>query len=495
MTTINAYDYGLREDASAATNTAAINAAVAALRRVTVRLGDANTFTPAIFHIPPGAYNIAEKSPTSRVGIDFSMLRVHGHIMLDCRGAVLITDSTLADKVVFDLLGSRWVSGFLPAIHTPHDPLLAPLTGIQFGRYHNDISAGEHHFTDVKVRGYFTRTCVHNFSAETCVFTSPMVMNYFDAADAHAWIQDGWTHWLPESDAKTSLTRDEGRSFLMNSFFGGFFRASGRSNGISMHLGRTRQHVFKNCYFVSSGLTTVEVAGEADGLRFPDSHFESIIQHCLRFTSIGGSTAFVAQGLSFHEVRANARASIFGIDPALSTVEIRDFDCSIHRFNSPLKQGVFEDASKVSILGGRIFLEKLTYWKTPAVFHGDLITPSSIDHYGERVFKDAPAAGRDTQAIKVANGAAAEIALPADSALLVITTPNANSAAALVWVRQNNSRIIVQSGRYATKNRTKLTGTTGEDKHTTIGVAGKTIHIENRMGGAREYCLSFLANG
>lgn len=205
-----------------------------------------NSFDVAV-HIPPGSYSVSSWNLTSLTGRSINIM---------AHGATLIGNA--AGKVVLDALGSRWTRTH--GLKVVNKAGIEPLCGIQIGPKGLE-TCGNNTFNDVDVIGNFSRAAFHNAGSETTQHFGCTYLNRSQAAGAYAYIGDGLTRFVPESEyATVTRTLNTAVSFTNNSHFGSQFRNEG--GGDAVFLAQTSGWLFDpTTYFLSFNGGAVRLYG------------------------------------------------------------------------------------------------------------------------------------------------------------------------------------------------------------------------------------------
>ena len=218
-------------------DTAAFNSMTAYIRTLLqASLGGQPIYNVNV-HIPPGSYSVSSWDLTALLGRS---------INIQAHGATLV--GRTAAKVVVDCTGSRWLR--FHGLKVVGINGTAPLCAIQIGPAGTE-TCGNNTFNDVECLGFFSRAAFCNLGSETTQHFGCTYLNRTQTAGVYAFIGDGLTQFVPQSDYVT-ITRTGGTavSFTNNGHYAAQIRNEG--GGDALFLANTSNWVFdQNTYFLS----------------------------------------------------------------------------------------------------------------------------------------------------------------------------------------------------------------------------------------------------
>ena len=363
-------------------DTAAFNALTARIRSLLqVGVGGDNLFNIDIL-IPPGTYSISSWDLTSLLG---RSINIHGY------GVSLL--GRTAGKVVVDALGSRWLR--FHGIKVIGATGTEPLTGIQIGPKGLE-TCGNNTFNDVECIGRFSRAAFHNSGSETTQHFGCTYLNRSEVAGAYAYIGDGITQFVPQSDYAV-VTRVSGNavSFTNNSHYGTQVRNEG--GGDAVFLSQTSGWLFDaTTYFLSFNGAAVRLYGtssyrnsnltlnglyETDQLNVPVPG-NTGIKYGIALDGDGSSTAI--DGLTIHTAQPLVTVSMF-----------HNVNASSYRLsNVSLKIQGFKNAVTWFSGGGTVSVHGVIETREAAKLNLDAVTSfSGIAHVNDFAAMGKPPSG------------------------------------------------------------------------------------------------------
>lgn len=235
---IDVRDFGAIGD-GIADDAPAINRAFQKLRDITRSIADVPISGRLLF--PSGIYRVSST-------IDMTYIRAVNTIV-EGQGSALLGQTE--GQPVVDALGSRWLE--IRDITIIGDSQAVPLLGLQIGRAKKGEVADDHVLRNVKFMGQYSRACMLNLAAETCLFDHVLFWNDCPGKDSYCVIQDGLNFFDTQSQFLPTvlLSRGSDESFNENLFLNCDFRNFRGGRGV--WLGDTSRHQFIRCYCAVTG--------------------------------------------------------------------------------------------------------------------------------------------------------------------------------------------------------------------------------------------------
>lgn len=334
MTDIDVTAYGAKGDDST-DDSAAVNRAVLTLKDMLKNVGGQQNVCPGNLYFPPGGVYKLNSS------INLQNILAYGW-GIKASGAVI--KGACPGRTVFDLMGSAY--GNLDGITMIGDPGNVPAVGLQFGRMtHNQMPAGGHNVTNLKMDGNFTRTGVYNAAGEGMVFNNPIIHNQDTGGGAHCLMIDGAHHYEPITDfQQTAWPRDVQDSCI--------------------------QHTYINTDFINQKGTPIWISN-ADYVYFTGANYGvSFDAPIIEYAFMGGKQVAIGLNFDLHAETFDATDYILFSSPqALRNPQV--LKLKIHD-NAPQCKNLVRASSSISGLGIQYADFFYTGMENRTIFKGDV---------------------------------------------------------------------------------------------------------------------------
>lgn len=448
---VNAKSFGAQCN-SIADDTASINNAIAYAKTLTPA-----ALKPARILIPAGACLISEAINMTGWSVQTGA-NMGPAVILSGYGAVLEVRSGIWPDMhpMIDMAGSFNIQiegiTLFGACTIGHQTSV----GLQMGRISNNLSAGFHHFLDVKILGCFALAGIYNLASEQDLFTNPQVKMFnFSTSPAPAVgppsntsgpygvIMDGSNHWDINSrswsyvnagsvaGAVTTIIPGTHQSFLANTFNSGAF--TNVNNGIASALwlsGDIEELSIKNLYMHAPGTGGFCVYVQADSGSSTQFSIWDLRFHCepgavgapsyTRTFYFGGAVAaLVLHGWRFTDPASFASntgagtGGVYDIDSgsSVTSVSFQDAETRVERFAST--GVVFSDPTKF-IYSGTYYSSTSIQWNaTGGTFNGRICLAGACTLYPAVVaFAQLPTCNAATKGAIYRLSPAAQISTP-----------------------------------------------------------------------------------
>lgn len=347
----------------------AINRAVQFLREHQKNVGGFHFAPKLVFST--GAYAVDEPINLTRLQALNAVIEGDGSAIL----------GRCAGQPVVDALGSRWLT--IRDLTVVGDKSAMPKLGMQIGRLADGRVADSHQFSNVKLVGHYSLTCLLNLASETVGFDHLFCWNGRADPESYCVIQDGLNHFRTVSKFVPNQGNGPERdfSFNENEFVNCDFRHSG--GGIPVWLGDTSRHRFYRCYAASTGgASFVLYCG-------PNSHTMLDIDcHCegrgLRnvFLVTGQSQHAVMRGFSYKDHATFASEFVLTRQKPVERVSVQHARIEIGSFYQSGCRVLDNPASWV--ITGIFYSSDSQAWNADTSFTGTVFLHDSVYKIGVR---------------------------------------------------------------------------------------------------------------
>ncbi|MCB8878767.1 hypothetical protein ACELLULO517_00865 [Acidisoma cellulosilytica] len=346
---------GVTDDASA------INKAIEEIRRVHLQLDGFSLGCRLLF--PTGVYAV-------RSSVNLTMLR-NINTVIDGQGSVVL--GRCEGEPIIDALGARWLT--INDLTLLSDSDVLPSVGLQIGRVTLDV-ADDHHLTNVKILGAFSKASLYNKGAETSSFEHVYLTNNYP--QGYCLVQDGLNHFdIKSKYINMSLVPNRDGSFNENIFVNCDFRHL--AGGVPVWLGDTTRHDFIRCYATTKGQFAFVIFSGPNGhtmLRV-DCHCETIgLKNVFCFSAF--SPKITIRGFSYIEHGCFAEEFVFFGDSNVKEIEIQNANLEIAMYRSNACR-VFS-AGAVWVVSGYYYSSDPVTWNGNGIFRGTVSLGSSVKY-------------------------------------------------------------------------------------------------------------------
>lgn len=333
-------------------DTAAFNAAWAALKAAHVQITPNVHYTNLSILVPRGSYRINGSINWT----DMEAWDVH----IDMRGAVLLVGTGCAGKAVIDATAVRGIHIQGGTIVSNQADASVPTCGLLVGPANTD-TCGNSTYRDLKIVGKYSAAPMVNIGQETSSYYSCYFANSFSSSTAYAYIGDAEFSDFTNVTSDYTALRAKGTvvSLTNNFFYSCHFRNYTVGNAI--FLRRTSGWVVdKGCYVLAFAQANVVLYCDSNSANHNltlNGLYESIlgtqVDYCVSFMVPDGEAA-VMRGFEFSMNEVQSQLGIFRMIDELGGVTTGTLNlaqCDIKVNNNNFAVPLFTNCSTLTMSG------------------------------------------------------------------------------------------------------------------------------------------------